>query len=39
LFGVFPVKYGVKQGDALLLSLFNYALEYGIRTVQVNQDG
>ena len=35
----FPIGNGLKQGDALSPMLFNYALEYTIRRVQVNQDG
>jgi len=36
---MFPVRNGLKQGDALPPSLFNFALEYAIRRVQVIQDG
>jgi len=35
----FPVRNGLKQGDALSPMLSNFALEYGIRRVHVIQDG
>ena len=34
----FPIRNGLKQGDALSPMLFNFALEYAIRRIQVNQD-
>jgi len=36
---MFPIRNGLKQGDALFPLLFNFNLGYTIRRVQVNQDG
>jgi hypothetical protein len=35
----FPIKNYLKQGDALELLLFNFALGYAIRKVKKNQVG
>jgi hypothetical protein len=36
---MFPIKYDLKQGDALSLLLLNFVLEYVFRRVQVEQGG
>ena len=36
---MFLIRNGLKQGDALSPVLFNFALEYAISKLQVNQDG
>ena len=34
---MFPIRNGLKQGDALSPLLFNFTLEYAIKRVQVKQ--
>jgi len=36
---MFPIRNDLKQGDSLSPLLFNFALQYTIKRVQVNQDG
>jgi len=36
---MFPIKNCLREGDALSSLLFNCAVEYANRRVQVNQDG
>ena len=36
---MFPIRYGLKQGDNLSPLLFNVTLENAIKRVQVNQGG
>ena len=35
---MFPIRNGLKEGDTLSPLLFNFALEYAIRRVQVIQE-
>ena len=36
---VFPIRNGLKEGDASSPLLFNFTVQYAIRSVQLHQDG
>jgi hypothetical protein len=36
---MFPIRNGLKQGDASSPLIFNFVLEYAIKRVHINQDG
>jgi hypothetical protein len=36
---MFPIQKGLTEGDALLLFVLGFALEYTVRRVQTNQEG
>jgi len=39
LYDIFPIKNGLKERDALSPVLYNFALQYAIRRIHVNQNG